>query len=393
VAAPYGAAIGVGSLGVGLLMAADPLGSVVGAWLLARINIPKTRTSVVLLAACSGVPLVLCASGPGLGLSILLWAISGIFSTAYLIIAQAIVVELIPDHRRGRVLGRISTCLYTSQGLAILAGGFAAEATGPFRAIAGAGLLGIVLVLCVGEWWRRVARSRRDLAAGSERGLAEGERNSHVLGSHDGHLLADRTEHGFVDREPRSHVLGRHEGHLLPERTERGFENQRNGSHILGRHDSRLLADRTEHGFEDGSHVLGSHDGHLLADRTEHGFEDWERRSHVLGRHEGHLLPERTERGFENRKVGSHVLGRHHGHLLPHRTRHEFERWKGRSHVLGRHGGHLLPNWLARTTSVTRSNELSLVRELSSGSRALSLWVFEVRTLRNRMGLRRVARA
>ena len=68
----------------------------------------------------------------------------------------------------GRVLGRIATCLYTAQGLAIVAGGIAAQAVGPFRAVAGAGLLGVVISLCVGVWWRRVARSRRDLVAGSE---------------------------------------------------------------------------------------------------------------------------------------------------------------------------------------------------------------------------------
>ncbi|HEV2781408.1 MAG TPA: MFS transporter [Actinophytocola sp.] len=169
-AAPYGAAIGVGSLGVGLLMAADPLGSVIGAWLLGRVRIRPTRLSVVLLAAGSGVPLVLCAPGPGLAISIALWAASGAMSTAYLILTQAIVVQLVPDHRRGAVMGRIATCLYASQGLAIVAGGVAAEATGPFRAVAEAGLLGIVLVLCVGGWWRRVARPRRDLVAGSERG-------------------------------------------------------------------------------------------------------------------------------------------------------------------------------------------------------------------------------
>jgi MFS family permease len=170
IAAPYAAAIGVGSLGVGLLMAADPLGSVIGAWLLARLSIRPTRLSVVLLAAASGVPLVFCVLGPGLVISIVLWAVSGAMSTAYLIQTQAVVVELVPDHRRGAVMGRIATCLYASQGLAIVAGGLAAEATRPFRAVAGAGLLGIVLALCVGAWWRRVARSRRDLVAGSEHG-------------------------------------------------------------------------------------------------------------------------------------------------------------------------------------------------------------------------------
>jgi hypothetical protein len=170
VAAPYGDAVGVASVGVGLLMAADPLGSVLGALLIPRLPIRPSPTSAVLLAAGSGLPLVFCAPGPGVAIAIMLWAMSGALSTAYLIQTQAMVVALVPDHRRGRVMGRIATCLYTAQGLAIVAGGVMAEAVGPFRAVAGAGLLGVVIALCVGVWWRPVARSRRDLAAGSERG-------------------------------------------------------------------------------------------------------------------------------------------------------------------------------------------------------------------------------
>jgi MFS family permease len=168
IAAPYGSAIGAGATGVGLLMAADPLGSVIGAWLIARIRIAVSPPAIVALAAASGVPLIVCAPGPGLAISIALWALSGALSTAYLIHCQAMVVTLVPDHRRGRVMGRLATCLYASSGLAIVGGGVAAEVSGPFRSVAAAGLLGTVIALCVGVWWRRVARSRRDLVAGSE---------------------------------------------------------------------------------------------------------------------------------------------------------------------------------------------------------------------------------
>jgi MFS family permease len=370
IAAPYGAALGVGSLGVGLLMAADPLGSVIGAWLLARLRIPATRTAAVLLAAGAGVPLVLCVLGPGLEISIALWGLSGVFSTTYLIVVQAIVVDLVPDHRRGRVLGRISTYLYTSQGLAILAGGFAAETTGPFRAVAEAGLLGIVLVLCVGGWWRRVARSRRDLAAGSEQSLEARDRGSHVLGRHDVRLLSDGSKQNFADGAGRSHVLGRHDGHLLSGKIERGFDNRNSTSHVLGRHAE-----------------------HLPSEKIERGFDKRNRTSHVLGRHGAHLPPHRTQQPSVDRNFWSHVLGRHGGHLPPGRTQRNRDYGNGHSHVLGRHDGHLPPNRLARTISVTASNALSLVRGLSSGMRALSLWVLSGHTLGNRIVARRTARA
>jgi MFS family permease len=169
VAAPYGAAIGAGSAGVGLLMAADPLGSVIGAWLLARSGTQPTRATTVALAVASGLPLLGCVFGPGLAVSVALCAASGALSTGYLILTQATVVRLVPDHRRGRIMGRIATALYSAQGLAILGCGLVTEVVGRFRAVAGAGLLGSMLALCVGIWWQRVARSRSDLPTGSER--------------------------------------------------------------------------------------------------------------------------------------------------------------------------------------------------------------------------------
>ncbi|WP_166659254.1 MFS transporter [Labedaea rhizosphaerae] len=160
-AAPYGDALGAGPVGVGLLMAADPLGSALGAWLLARRGSTPTWHSMVLLAALAGVPLLFCSAGPALVPSLILWAVTGGLSTAYLIQAQALLVELVPDQRRGLVMGRLATSLYTSQGLAVVLGGALSELTGPFRAVGGAGLLGVVLASCVGVWWGR-GRSRAE---------------------------------------------------------------------------------------------------------------------------------------------------------------------------------------------------------------------------------------
>ena len=161
IAAPYGDALGTGPAGVGLLMAADPLGSALGAWLLARRGSTPTWRSMVVLAALAGVPLVFCSVGPALVLSLGLWAVAGGLSTAYLIQAQALLVELVPDHRRGLVMGRLATSLYTSQGLAVVLGGGLSELTGPFRAVGAAGLLGVVLAAGVGVWWGR-GRSRAE---------------------------------------------------------------------------------------------------------------------------------------------------------------------------------------------------------------------------------------
>ncbi|MGH3761023.1 MFS transporter [Actinophytocola sp.] len=171
-AVPYAGELGLAAVGVGVLMAADPAGSVLGGWLAARVRIPTSATAAVLLAIAAGVPLVVCELGPGLVLSAALWALSGVFSTIYLVQLQEMVVDLVPDHRRGGVLGRLATCLYCSQGIAILGGGLAAEVYGPFRAVAVAGVVAIGLAGVIGVlWW--LARSRRERVAGNEPASAE----------------------------------------------------------------------------------------------------------------------------------------------------------------------------------------------------------------------------
>lgn len=155
VAAPYAhVAGGATALGVGVLMAADPLGSVVGAWLTTRLRHLPTFTLVASLAVAAGLPLAACVSRPGLIVSVVLWAASGALSSAYLIHAQTLVTASVPDHRRGRVLGRLATCLSASQGVAILLGGAVTELVGPFRAVALAGGVAAALAAGVGMFGR-----------------------------------------------------------------------------------------------------------------------------------------------------------------------------------------------------------------------------------------------
>lgn len=146
-AAPYAHDLGTAAIGLGLLMAADPLGSALGAWLTTKVRIPATLGSITALSALAGLPLIACILRPNLIASMALWAVAGLVSTAYLIKTQALVVELVPDHRRGRVMGRMTTCLYASQGLAILGGGVVSQAVGPFETVAGSGLIATVLAL------------------------------------------------------------------------------------------------------------------------------------------------------------------------------------------------------------------------------------------------------
>jgi len=175
-AVPYGHALGISAFGIGLLLAADPLGSAIGAWLTTRFRMPATPLTALLFAVVAGVPLAACVFEPGVVASIVLWAASGAVSTAFLIQVQTVVVDLVPDARRGGVMGRMSTCLHCSQGIAILGGGVAAQQFGPFRAVAAAGAVAIGVAAGISVLWV-LTRSRR--RAGSERGSANEDARDH----------------------------------------------------------------------------------------------------------------------------------------------------------------------------------------------------------------------
>jgi MFS family permease len=153
-AAPYAAGLGAATVAVGVLMAADPVGSIVGAWLVTRIPGRARSRLIIPLTVASGIPLAACVVYPGVVGSVALWAASGALSTMYVILAQERFTRRVPDHQRAAATGLASTGLLTSQGVAILGGGLAAELIGPALAIAGAGAAGAILAVLVGASWR-----------------------------------------------------------------------------------------------------------------------------------------------------------------------------------------------------------------------------------------------
>jgi MFS family permease len=164
-AAPYAAQLGAGPAVVGLLMAADPIGSVLGAWLFVRFVPVEVRERLVgWLAAAAGLPLVLCLFRPSVPLTVALWAVSGMFATAYLLQTQATFVRSTPDTGRGRAIGVAASGIIAAQGAAVLVGGLAADLWDPTTAVAVAGAIGMALsIVGAAAWWRATA-SRRALA-------------------------------------------------------------------------------------------------------------------------------------------------------------------------------------------------------------------------------------
>jgi len=145
VAPPYAVDIGGGTRAVGFLMAAAPAGMILGAYFFVRVVGDRLRSRLLgPVAVLTGAPLVLCALQPGLGLSILLWGLSGVLM-AYSVPLQADFVRAVPRDQRGQVVGIGASGLLAVQGVGILLGGLIAQGWNAATAITVAGGLGAAL--------------------------------------------------------------------------------------------------------------------------------------------------------------------------------------------------------------------------------------------------------
>jgi MFS family permease len=151
--------LGEGSLGVGLLLAAQPAGVVIGGLLLTRLVPPARRlTLMVPLAAVALGPLVLIGLRPGLEISIALLVVAGL-GASYQLVANATFVQTVSPTRRGQAYGLATAGLIAGQGLGIVGAGAIAEFAPPSAVIAGAGVLGLVTLAAVSGAGRRVFAS------------------------------------------------------------------------------------------------------------------------------------------------------------------------------------------------------------------------------------------
>ncbi|MGH3432887.1 MAG: MFS transporter [Thermocrispum sp.] len=156
-AAPYADDIGAGAAAVGLLMAADPLGSVIGAVVVGRW-VPEAANVRVLgaLGIAAGVPLMFLGLRPGLVVSIVLLALTGALITGYHIQTVVQFTERLPDTRRAQGTGLAASGLITVQGLGALAAGALADVIGAAHAVAVAGALGALTAVPIATSWSRV---------------------------------------------------------------------------------------------------------------------------------------------------------------------------------------------------------------------------------------------
>jgi predicted MFS family arabinose efflux permease len=156
--APLAKELGATNAAVGWLLAADPLGFVIGTYVLSRFVAGQHRVRIMgALAICSSATLVAFALTPHLVIAIVLLALAGAFG-AYQITVSATFSTLVPNEIRGGAFGVIRTGLRVSQGVGVAIGGAVAEAIdSSTTTIAWAGALGVLIAIPATVAWARLS--------------------------------------------------------------------------------------------------------------------------------------------------------------------------------------------------------------------------------------------
>lgn len=159
-AAPYAASLRTSlpiPVATGLVFAAGPFGTAIGAVVVGRLIPPSARQRLMgpLAVACCGL-LVLCWAHTGPIAALLVIAGSGACA-AYQLAANAAFVAAVPSQRRGQAFGLANGGMQVTQGLWIVLAGAAASSSAvtPGVAIAISGGLGAVLAAALAIGSRR----------------------------------------------------------------------------------------------------------------------------------------------------------------------------------------------------------------------------------------------
>jgi MFS family permease len=156
-AVPFSHELGHGTSVAGIIMAANPLGSVVGLILIGRLSLPTQQRLTVPLAVGSAGCVTAAGATTWLGGSVVLTVVLITMSGAclgYLSTIQSEVAALIAPHLRGRVFGLANAILMVSQGAAIALAGFVATSTRIAPTLVGLGIVGGVAMALAGSRMR-----------------------------------------------------------------------------------------------------------------------------------------------------------------------------------------------------------------------------------------------
>ncbi|GAA1581431.1 MFS transporter [Kribbella sancticallisti] len=153
-AVPYAVLLGGDAVTAGLILAADPLGSIVGAVAFSRW-VPESWRSKLLgpLVVAAAVPVAICLLRPGLLLSVMLFVLAGALGTSVVMQATAAITLRTPDSRRGKILGLSNAGLTTGTGLSPLLAGAIADRTDAVQTVGWFGLAGVLAAIPLAVMW------------------------------------------------------------------------------------------------------------------------------------------------------------------------------------------------------------------------------------------------
>lgn len=152
---PYADQIGAGTVAVGVLLAANPAGMVIGLYVMSRLVTAEATRARLLgpLAIATCAALLPTFFAPGVAVACALWALAGLFS-AHDMVTNVEYVNATPDHQRGQLLGLAQASLRGAQGLGVLLTGALAQVFDPARVIALSALVGVAAAVLAARAWR-----------------------------------------------------------------------------------------------------------------------------------------------------------------------------------------------------------------------------------------------
>lgn len=163
--APLAHEIGAPDQAVGWLLAADPLGFVVGVFLMSRyVSAEMRKRALGMLAIVPTACLLVFSVQPGLVLALVALAAAGA-AGAYIVTVGASFITWVPNELRGGAGGLYRTGLRVAQGVGVALGGAVAQWLGSATtAITIAGAAGVVLGIPLAVSWARLQRRSTETA-------------------------------------------------------------------------------------------------------------------------------------------------------------------------------------------------------------------------------------
>jgi MFS family permease len=166
IAAPWAKQMNGGASGMGMILAAGPLGITIGAFLLTRVMAPTLRMRLLipfaLLSVVALIPALVVRTLPGVLLLLFLAGLGSAFNSPL----NALFVRAVPAEYRGRAFGVAMSGVQAIQGLAMLVAGLVASVLGASLTVGWCGIIGTIAVAVI-AWalWPRndFHRGRRPL--------------------------------------------------------------------------------------------------------------------------------------------------------------------------------------------------------------------------------------